>query len=55
MNHPAHLGDERFDATRANGAALSDSEAVAFALESSAGRAAYPAAGGRPASELTAN
>ena len=45
----ARLGDERFQATRAKGAALSDSEAVAFALACVA-RPAYPAqAAVRPA------
>ncbi len=51
----ARLGDERFEATRAKGAALSDSEAVAFALGCVGGRSGrLPSAGGRPVSELTA-
>jgi predicted ATPase/DNA-binding SARP family transcriptional activator len=52
----ARLGDERFEAKRAKGAALSDSEAVAFALECVGGRSGgLPRAGDRPVSELTAH
>ena len=52
----ARLGDEPFDATRAKGAALSDSEAVAFALECVGGRSGgIPSTGRRPVSELTAH
>jgi len=51
----ARLGDERFEATRAAGAALSDSEAVAFALECVGGRLDdLPSPAGRPDGELTA-
>ena len=51
----ARLGDERFEAAQAKGTALSDSEAVAFALECVGGRSdGLPSAAGRPVGELTA-
>jgi hypothetical protein len=51
----ARLGDERFEAAQAKGTALSDSEAVAFALECVGGRSdGLPGGAGRPVTELTA-
>jgi hypothetical protein len=51
----AGLGDERFEAMRAEGAALCDSEAVVFALECVGRPSGGLPAARRPDRELTAD